>query len=499
MLWLANLKKRSYIIHSLNPEQRKRQIMDVFNIEPRYGSLIIYSGQKPTLGLQAFAEYYRQLTGCVYVTNEKQFYIYNRQNGLWEQQSPEKLISKISEEIFKLAQEEAIEGDFASMRRPAVIRDILLYLSTLASVSGDFFKKRGIWIHCLNGVVEFENGRWVLKPFAADYHSRNRCNLVYDSSAPCPRFKEQLLAPLLENEDIDLLQKYFAQCLLGRNLTQTIMLLTGSGGSGKGTLANILELIVGAANCMQIRPGCIGGRFETNSFIGKTLLTGKESQTSFFTTKGMGILKSLVGDDALRVEFKHSNEQQMIQGTYNVFIVGNAVPMLEFESDDDISAWQRRLRWIKCKNYKPEKPVDNFANVLFDEEGSGILNWCLTGLSALLTAKSSRLPITDSQRIRLDFLFKQSFQIKNILRAFLEPCQGSTLTTEEIYACYVDAANKIGWQLIPKRRFEKELPEHMQTLFGLIRNRDIKRGTQSHQTNRSGYRNIRIKNLQKTV
>ena len=108
MLWLANLKKRSYIIHSLNPEQRKVQIMNVFSIENKYGSLIIYSGQKPTLGLQAFAEYYRQLTGCVYVTNEKQFYIYNRQNGLWEQQSPEKLISKISEEIFKLAKEEAV-------------------------------------------------------------------------------------------------------------------------------------------------------------------------------------------------------------------------------------------------------------------------------------------------------------------------------------------------------------------------------------------------------
>ena len=209
MLWLANSKKRSYIIHSLTPEQRKVQIMDVFSIENKYGSLIIYSGQKPTLGLQAFAEYYRQLTGCVYVTNEKQFYIYNRQNGLWEQQSPEKLISKISEEIFKLAQEEAIEGEFASMRRPTVIREILVFLSALAPVSGDFFKKRSIWIHCLNGVVEFENGRWVLKPFSPDYHSRNRCNLVYDSSAQCPRFKEQLLAPLLENEDIDLLQKYF--------------------------------------------------------------------------------------------------------------------------------------------------------------------------------------------------------------------------------------------------------------------------------------------------
>ena len=331
--------------------------------------------------------------------------------------------------------------------------------------------------------------------FRSDYHSRNRCNLVYDPQADCPRFKKQLLAPLLEPEDIDLLQKYFGQCLLGRNLTQTIMLLTGSGGSGKGTIANILELVVGAANCMQIRPGCIGSRFETSSFIGKTLLTGKESQTSFFTTKGMGIMKSLVGDDALRVELKHSNETQMIQGMYNVFIVGNAVPVLEFESDDDISAWHRRLRWIKCNSYKPENPVDNFANVLFEEEGSGILNWCLEGLAELLTAKSSRLPMSDVQKMRLDFLFRQSFQLESILGKFLEPCPGSNLTTEEIYSVYIDLAQKIGWRLIPKRKFETELPEHMQKIFNLTRNRDIKR----NGTNRSGYRNIRVKNIREYV
>ena len=330
------------------------------------------------------------------------------------------MISKISEEILVLARAEEINDEFASMRRPAVIKDILLYLSALAQAPENFFDKAGNWIHCINGIIEVdEHGRCDLKPFSPDYHSRNRCNLVYEPQADCRRFKEQLLAPLLELEDIDLLQKYFGQCLLGRNLTQTIMLLTGSGGSGKGTVANILELVVGASNCMQIRPGCIGGRFETNSFIGKTLLTGKESQTSFFTTKGMGIMKSLVGDDALRVELKHSNEAQMIQGTYNVFIVGNAVPVLEFESNDDISAWHRRLRWIKCNNYKPENPVDNFARLLFEEEGSGILNWCLEGLAGLLTAKSSRLPISDVQKMRLDFLFRQSFQLESILGKFL--------------------------------------------------------------------------------
>ena len=351
--------------------------MDIYTIENKYGSLIIDSGQKPILGYQPFAEYFRQLSGCIYVTEEKLFYCYNPINGLWEKQGQMDMINRISKEILQFARDNDIEDEFAGMRRPAVIKEILVYLSSLAQAPVDFFNKGGRWIHCLNGVIEIDNaGLWQLKPFSPDYHSRNRCNLVYDPQADCPRFKEQLLAPLLGAEDIDLLQKYFGQCLLGRNLTQTIMLLTGSGGSGKGTIANILEMVVGAANCMQIRPGCIGGRFETNSFIGKTLLTGKESQTSFFTTKGMGIMKSLVGDDALRVELKHSNETQMIQGTYNVFIVGNAVPVLEFESDDDISAWQRRLRWIKCKSYKPVDPVDNFAKVLFEEEGSGILNWC---------------------------------------------------------------------------------------------------------------------------
>jgi len=469
--------------------------MDVSNIENKYGSLIIPSGKKQVLGLQAFAEYYRQRTGCKYVTAERQFDEYSQESGMYEPQSNEVMIDKVSRAILNFARLKGIHDELVGMRRPAVIKDILTHLKVFAHTDKSFFDKKGNWVHCLNGVVEFENGNWTLKPFSPEYHSRNRCNLIYDPQADCPRFKEQLLAPLLEPEDIDLLQKYFGQCLLGRNLTQTIMLLTGSGGSGKGTIANILELVIGAANCMQIRPGCIGGRFETSSFIGKTLLTGEESQTSFFTTKGMGIMKSLVGYDALRVELKHSNETQMIQGTYNVFIVGNAIPVLEFESDDDISAWHRRLRWIKCNNYKPENPVDNFANLLFEEEGSGILNWCLEGLSELLTAKSSRLPMTDVQKMRLDFLFRQSFQLESILEKFLEPCPGSNLTTEEIYSLYIEVAKNIGWHLIPKRKFETELPEHMQKIFHLTRNRDIKR----NGTNRSGYRNIRIKNPQQTV
>ncbi|MPN52724.1 hypothetical protein SDC9_200386 [bioreactor metagenome] len=164
----------------------------------------------------------------------------------------------------------------------------------------------------------------------------------------CPRFLNELLSPLIEKNDTELIQQYIGQCLTGKNITQSILLLTGSGGSGKGTLANIVEGLVGDGNFTQIRPENITGRFETSFFTDRTLLTGKESNTSFFSARGMQVLKSLVGDDKLRAEYKNSNRHEMIDGVYNVFIVGNPTPVLKFESAEDQSAWYRRLRWVRC-------------------------------------------------------------------------------------------------------------------------------------------------------
>lgn len=469
----------------------------IHEIEEKYGSLLIRDGSKFLLGLQSFAELYRRQTRCIYLPGEKQFYQYSSENGLWRPQRQEEMISRICLAIREFASRRGIEYELARYQRPAAMRDILTYLKVQAEVEPAFFSSPGNWVHCRNTMVELtDSGEWEMRPFSPDYHSRNRCDIVYDPAAACPRFKEQLLSPLMEEDDVELLQKYFGQCLLGRNLTQSILLLTGSGGSGKGTVANLLELLVGPLNSMQIRPGCIGSRFETSAFLGKTLLTGKESQTSFFTTRGMGILKSLVGDDALRIEQKHSNEQQMIQGTFNVFIVGNAIPLLEFESNDDLSAWHRRLRWVKCKSYIPSKPIDHFANTLFAEEGAGIVNWSLAGLQQLLLANSTRLPISEVQKERLNFLFGQSFQLESILQNYLEEMPGSNLTTDEIYSLYIEIAKRIGWQLMPERKFQSALPDCMRSLFNLSRCRDIKRpGMDGHVTNRSGYRNIKVKNF----
>ncbi|MBE6402684.1 MAG: hypothetical protein E7039_03045 [Lentisphaerae bacterium] len=94
--------------------------MDDYNIENKYGSLIISSGQKPTLGLQAFAEYFSSFSGCVFMPTERRFYIYNQNNGLWEAQSLEAMISKISEEILDLASTNSFHKNKSNKPSPSI-------------------------------------------------------------------------------------------------------------------------------------------------------------------------------------------------------------------------------------------------------------------------------------------------------------------------------------------------------------------------------------------
>ena len=67
----------------------------IHEIEEKYGSLLIRDGSKFLLGLQSFAELYRQQTRCIYLPGEKQFYQYSSGNGLWQPQRREEMISQV--------------------------------------------------------------------------------------------------------------------------------------------------------------------------------------------------------------------------------------------------------------------------------------------------------------------------------------------------------------------------------------------------------------------
>ena len=210
-----------------------------------------------------------------------------------------------------------------------------------------------------NGVLHLDTAPPELREFSPLYYSRNQCPIALLDGADCPRFKNELLATALDEDDISLLQRWCGSLLLGRNLAHRMLLLTGTAGGGKSTLVEVIERIIGEENIAELRTDWLGERFELFRLIGKTLLTGKDVPAEFLMRKGASTLKKLVGHDLLSPEGKNSNENFSLRGEFDVVITCNSRLRVRLEGDAD--AWRRRLMIVEYNHPKPQKTHQRFC------------------------------------------------------------------------------------------------------------------------------------------
>jgi len=97
-------------------------------------------------------------------------------------------------------------------------------------------------IHCENCMLVYDanTGSFRQEEFSPKFFSRNQIPYKYSVNAECPKFLNDFLRRALREDDIMTLQYILGQFLLGRNMGQTFMLLTGAAGAGKSTLINRL-------------------------------------------------------------------------------------------------------------------------------------------------------------------------------------------------------------------------------------------------------------------
>src|SRR5699024_11189266 len=98
----------------------------------------------------------------------------------------------------------------------------------------------------------------------------------YDSAAFPRKFMEILLRQALDAADTALIQRWSGLALIGINLSQKILLLTGTAGGGKSTLVSVIIGIIGLGNVGMLRTDLLGDRFEIGRLMGKTLLYGAD-------------------------------------------------------------------------------------------------------------------------------------------------------------------------------------------------------------------------------
>jgi P4 family phage/plasmid primase-like protien len=413
----------------------------------------------------------------VFVPTEEKFYTYLPDEGVFIFQREPVLTARLSRLLLECAR---------ACRDGCETKTLEFRFRDTANLSGVLKKARGLlevphnyfasdltkFIPCANGMLRLDDK--VLLPFSPAYKRRNKLAVRFDVTAKCPLFLDTLMRAALDDDDLNLLQRWCGLALIGENLAQKILILTGTAGGGKGTFIRVLNGIIGDINLASLRTQLLGERFELGRFLGKTLLYGADVPENFLNQRGASVLKSLTGYDPVTLEFKNSNESPSITCKFNVIVTCNSRLTVQLEGDTD--AWRRRLAIIEYHKPKPEKVIADLDKQILTIEASGVLNWMLDGLDNL-RADGWQLNLTDQQQKRVDNLLLESEGHTVFVRECLTRDADGQLTVPDCFSAYVEYCNQHGWTALTKNKFGSLIGDVVVRQFGITARNDIRDGS----------------------
>ncbi|MDP0497954.1 MAG: phage/plasmid primase, P4 family [Verrucomicrobiota bacterium JB024] len=424
----------------------------------------------------------------LYEPSENDFYLYNGENGLWERQTPTRIARAVETMVRQLMIE--CELKHAVGKITASLIDSIIKLIRPKVENADAFGCPKNILHVLNGVIDLEEDPMVLKSFSPDFYSRNQIPVEYEEGARCPRFVNDLLSACLNEEDVDLVQRILGSFLLPTNAAQSVILVTGAAGSGKSTFVSVVERIIGEDNVYELRTQNLNGRFESQFYVGMRLLTGKDVPGKFLQEAGAHTIKKLCGNDSFSVERKGSSEAISLRGNFHILIASNCD--LHVALDGDSEAWRRRLvilEWNKPPANRQRIP--GFDELLLREEGSGILNWMLSGLQRhrqeLVSA--GKFILSEAQAKRVDDLLNESDSVRAFAAERLIPFQGRSVTARALIEAYENYCAAQGWEPHRSSRVNQELRSTLLETYGIRQSHDLI----VDGTFRRGYRNLTLR------
>lgn len=420
--------------------------------------------------------------------DEKSFYRYNSDTGIYEVESPDAIRSKISTRMLE-ASRQANAFDLQKKRTATTLNNVIAHLRGTVEQRGAFAERRKV-IHLANGVMIFTGCEAELRPFSPKYRSRNRSPISFDENAKCERFLNELVLPAVHADDVELLQKFAGMMLLGDNRAQRLLILDGEGGRGKTAFANAMQGLVGMPNVTQLRTKHLAERFELYRFLKKTLLVGVDVEADFLSTKGAAVLKGLVGGDWHDAEQKGGLGSFQVQGNFNVIITSNA--RLRVRLQGDLSAWKRRLTIVRYEAPPPKKKIPDFGSYLIRTEGSGILNWALLGAQKLIKEipdEGGDIVMSPRQHEIVDSLLAESESLRHFLRASVVEDDYLAVTVTELVEAYAAYCPDRKWQALPSTEVLSSLETLMLSLFGVTKRHDIKR----NDKNQRGFSGVKLR------
>jgi len=308
-----------------------------------------------------------------------------------------------------------------------------------------------------------------LKEFGPDLPIRDKLPVKYDPEVRPSMFLGAFLNEVLDKDDIEVLQQYCGQFLIGHNYAQKILILTGDAGWGKGTLMKILGSVLDWSRVGLIRDQLFSDDLELAHFAHKHLLYAPDMSSQFLNRPESAIFKQLVGGDPVWADTK-DNSRIVLEGNFPVVLACNGKPAIML--DQDLDAWSRRLVVLHFRKPAHEQHLGRLSDVLAGRELSGVLNWLIDGFRKLHKA-SLQLGLSPEQQTRTSLLLMGSESAKAFVRSCLVKKKDGVLGMADLYEKYQSWCKNHELPPFAYKQFSRTARTEIETGLGLKYRHDM--------------------------
>ncbi len=366
-----------------------------------------------------------------------EFLRYESSKGIWVNDSDAFLRSYITK--YKLGKETKIK----------LLNETIASIKSLSYSVEPFAETDLNKIVLENGVYDFKKDEFV-EEFSADLFSRSSHPIRYDAEADCPVFKS-FLKEVVSPDQVPFVFEWFGYNFYRSYDVQKMLFVHGRGGTGKSTLINVLQTILGPANHSAVTlQYLMTERFAKIELYRKVANFDTDAKPQYLADGAT--LKMLTGEDAIYADRKNREPITFYNHAKLTFAMNELPPMRDF------SGGLKRRTLILTMNTKiTEEMIERYPIEAIRAETAGIFNEAMKGLRRLM--KNKAFTETDEMKAQVDQWEKGNDVISLFLDEVCEIGDGLRTISRDVYPSYKSFCFNYGFKPVAVSALTKRLTE----------------------------------------